>query len=44
VCSSDLGVRDNVIRFLAPLVITDEQLNAGLDILENAIAKEAEAK
>ncbi len=33
------GVRDNNIRFLMPLVITDEQVNAGLDILENAIAK-----
>jgi 4-aminobutyrate aminotransferase/(S)-3-amino-2-methylpropionate transaminase len=31
------GVRDNNIRFLVPLVITDEQLNAGLDILEKAI-------
>lgn len=33
------GVRDNIIRFLTPLVITDDQLNAGLDILEKAIAK-----
>jgi 4-aminobutyrate aminotransferase / (S)-3-amino-2-methylpropionate transaminase / 5-aminovalerate transaminase len=33
------GVRDNIIRMLSPLVITDEQLNAGLDILENAIGK-----
>lgn len=33
------GVRDNMIRFLMPLVITDEQLNAGLDILDAAIAK-----
>ncbi len=33
------GVRDNNIRFLTPLVITDEQLNAGLDILEKAIGK-----
>jgi len=33
------GVRDNNIRFLMPLVITDEQANAGLDILDNAIAK-----
>ena len=32
------GVYDNVIRFLCPLVVTDEQLKAGLDILENAIA------
>ena len=33
------GIYGNVIRFLAPLVITDEQLEAGLDIMENAIAK-----
>ena len=33
------GVYGNVIRFLAPLVITDEQLEAGLDILENAVEK-----
>lgn len=31
------GMSGNVIRFLAPLVITDEQLNAGFEILENAI-------
>ena len=33
------GIYGNVIRFLAPLVITDEQLEAGLDIMENAIAR-----
>ncbi|KNZ40200.1 aspartate aminotransferase family protein [Acetobacterium bakii] len=33
------GVYGNVIRFLAPLVITDQQLEAGLDIFENAIRK-----
>jgi 4-aminobutyrate aminotransferase/(S)-3-amino-2-methylpropionate transaminase len=33
------GVYGNVIRFLAPLVITDEQLEAGLDIFEAAIKK-----
>jgi 4-aminobutyrate aminotransferase/(S)-3-amino-2-methylpropionate transaminase len=33
------GVYGNVIRFLAPLVITDEQLEAGLDIFEAAISK-----
>lgn len=33
------AVRDNVIRMLTPLVITDEQLNVGLDILDKAIAK-----
>ena len=31
------GTYGNVIRFLAPLVITDEQLNAGFTIMENAI-------
>lgn len=31
------GVYGNVIRFLAPLVITDEQLDAGLEIFEKAI-------
>lgn len=33
------GLYGNVIRFLAPLVITDEQLQAGLDILEKAIVE-----
>ncbi len=32
------GIYGNVIRFLAPLVITDEQLEAGLDIFEASIA------
>ncbi|GGJ87523.1 4-aminobutyrate--2-oxoglutarate transaminase [Lentibacillus kapialis] len=31
------GVYDNVVRLLMPLVITDEQLAEGLDILEEAI-------
>ncbi len=31
------GTYNNVIRFLAPLVITDEQLMKGLEILEGAI-------
>ena len=31
------GTFNNVIRFLAPLVITDEQLEAGFEILEDAI-------
>ena len=31
------GTYSNVIRFLAPLVMTDEQLACGLDILERAI-------
>lgn len=33
------GIYGNVIRFLAPLVITDAQIEAGLDIMEAAIAK-----
>lgn len=33
------GRYGNVIRFLAPLVITDEQLKTGLDIFEAAIEK-----
>ena len=33
------GTYGNVIRFLAPLVITDEQLEAGLDIMEKALVK-----
>ena len=32
------GTYNNVIRFLAPLVMTDEQLEAGLKIFEEAIA------
>lgn len=31
------GIYGNVIRFLCPLVVTDEQLEAGLQILEAAI-------
>ncbi|MDY3766013.1 MAG: 4-aminobutyrate--2-oxoglutarate transaminase [Lachnospiraceae bacterium] len=31
------GTYNNVIRFLAPLVMTDEQLEAGLDIFEKAV-------
>ncbi len=33
------GIYNNVIRFLAPLTMTDEQLEAGLDIMEKAIEK-----
>lgn len=33
------GTYGNVIRFLAPLVITDEQLEAGLGIMEKALVK-----
>ena len=31
------GTFGNVLRFLAPLVITDAQLEAGLDIFEKAL-------
>jgi 4-aminobutyrate aminotransferase/(S)-3-amino-2-methylpropionate transaminase len=31
------GIDKNIIRILSPLVITDEQLDRGLDILESAI-------
>jgi 4-aminobutyrate aminotransferase/(S)-3-amino-2-methylpropionate transaminase len=37
------GTFHNVIRFLAPLVMTNEQLEAGLAIFEEAVA-EASAK
>ncbi|MCD8216485.1 MAG: 4-aminobutyrate--2-oxoglutarate transaminase [Clostridiales bacterium] len=33
------GTYSNVIRFLAPLVMTDEQLEAGLQIMEAALVK-----
>ncbi len=33
------GILGNVIRVLVPLVVTDEQLNCGLDILEASIRK-----
>lgn len=33
------GTYNNVIRFLAPLVMTNEQLEAGLAIFENAVKK-----
>jgi 4-aminobutyrate aminotransferase/(S)-3-amino-2-methylpropionate transaminase len=35
------GMLGNVIRMLMPLVITDEQLDAALDILEDAVKKVA---
>lgn len=31
------GILGNVIRFLPPLVITDEQVKYGMDVLEEAI-------
>jgi 4-aminobutyrate aminotransferase and related aminotransferases len=36
---SECGVHGNVIRFLNSLVITDEQLEEGFDVLDRAIAK-----
>ena len=38
----NIGIYGNVIRFLSPLVITDEQLEVGFTILEKAIEKVAE--
>jgi 4-aminobutyrate aminotransferase/(S)-3-amino-2-methylpropionate transaminase len=38
------GSYGNVLRLLVPLVITDEQLNEGLDILQAAIGSVAEAR
>ncbi|MDO5516022.1 MAG: aspartate aminotransferase family protein [Clostridium sp.] len=35
----EAGTFGNVVRFLAPLVMTDEQLESGLDIFEEAIEK-----
>jgi 4-aminobutyrate aminotransferase/(S)-3-amino-2-methylpropionate transaminase len=32
------GTYGNVIRILVPLVVTDEQMDEGLDVLENALA------
>jgi 4-aminobutyrate aminotransferase/(S)-3-amino-2-methylpropionate transaminase len=38
------GLENNVIRVLAPLVISDEMLNRGLDILESSISSHTGAK
>jgi len=38
------GTFNNVIRILVPLVVTDEQLNDGLDVIEAALAGAAERK
>jgi 4-aminobutyrate aminotransferase / (S)-3-amino-2-methylpropionate transaminase / 5-aminovalerate transaminase len=38
------GTFNNVIRILVPLVVTDEQLNDGLDVIEAALATVAERK
>lgn len=37
------GTYGNVIRFLAPLVMTDDQLEAGLDIFEAAVKSQSAA-
>jgi 4-aminobutyrate aminotransferase/(S)-3-amino-2-methylpropionate transaminase len=37
------GTHKNVIRILSPLVITDEELNRGLDTLENQILKHTQS-
>ena len=33
------GLYSNVIRTLVPLVVSEEQLQTGLDIIENAVQK-----
>jgi 4-aminobutyrate aminotransferase / (S)-3-amino-2-methylpropionate transaminase / 5-aminovalerate transaminase len=38
------GTFNNVVRILVPLVVSDEQLNEGLDVLEAALAAVAERK
>jgi len=38
------GTFNNVIRILVPLMVTDEQLNDGLDVIEAALAGVAERK
>jgi 4-aminobutyrate aminotransferase/(S)-3-amino-2-methylpropionate transaminase len=38
------GTYGNVLRLLVPLIITDDQLNEGLDILQAAIASVAEVR
>ncbi len=37
------GIDDNVVRLLPPLTIGEDELDRGVDILERAIAAEAEA-
>jgi 4-aminobutyrate aminotransferase / (S)-3-amino-2-methylpropionate transaminase / 5-aminovalerate transaminase len=38
------GSYGNVIRLLMPLVITDDQMNEGLDVLESALAAVCDKK
>jgi 4-aminobutyrate aminotransferase/(S)-3-amino-2-methylpropionate transaminase len=35
------GLYSNCIRLLPPIVMTDDQLEEGLSVLENAIAKKS---
>ncbi|MDR7236452.1 4-aminobutyrate--2-oxoglutarate transaminase [Neobacillus drentensis] len=42
--SLSAGIYGNVLRFLPPVTITEEQLEKGLSILENVIAQEVEKK
>lgn len=44
VIALNAGIYDNVVRLLMPLVITDEQLEEGLDVLEEAIAAVAKTE
>ena len=38
------GILSNVIRFLPPLVMTEEQVKYGMDALEEAITESIEAE
>lgn len=38
------GIHGNCLRFLTPLVITDEQLDEALDVLENCVLEVAEER
>ena len=38
------GTLNNVLRILVPLVVTDEQFNEGLNVIEAALASVAERK
>jgi 4-aminobutyrate aminotransferase/(S)-3-amino-2-methylpropionate transaminase len=38
------GTFNNVVRILVPLVVTDEQFDEGLDVIEAALASVAEGK
>ena len=38
------GTYGNVVRLLVPLVVTDEQFEEGLNVLEGALANVAESR